>query len=196
METCPVLEIFAIPTLETERLRLRAFRQSDLDDYAALNADPEVLRYLGSGPAWDRSRSWRHMAFLVGHWKLGGAGMWAMEHRETGDFVGVAGFAEPEGWPGFELAGCLARRFWGQGYATEAGRAALAYAFTVLEKDHIISLIYPENRASIRVAERIGETLEGRINHLGREMLVYGLGREAYLSRFGLVTSACIPVPP
>jgi RimJ/RimL family protein N-acetyltransferase len=183
METCPVLEIFAIPTLETERLRLRAFRQSDIDDYAALNADPEVLRYLGSGPAWDRSRSWRHMAFLVGHWKLGGAGMWAMEHRETGDFVGVAGFAEPEGWPGFELAGILAQRFWGQGYATEAGRAALAYAFTVLKKDRVISLIYPENRASIRVAERLGETLEGRIQHLEREMLVYGLDREVYLSR-------------
>ncbi len=182
META--LETFVIPTLETERLRLRAFRQSDIDDYAALNADPEVLRYLGSGQAaWDRNRSWRHMAFLLGHWQLGGAGMWAVEHRETGDFVGIAGFAEPEGWPGFELAGSLARRFWGKGYATEAGRAALDYAFTVLEKHHVISLIYPENQASIRAAERIGETLEGRIPHLGREMLVYGLGREVYLSR-------------
>jgi len=178
------LETFSIPALETERPRLRAFRQSDIGDYAALNSDPEVLRYLGSGQvAWDRSRSWRHMAFLLGHWRLGGAGMWAVEHRETGDFVGIAGFAEPEGWPGFELAGSLARRFWGQGYATEAGRAALDYAFTVLEKDHVISLIYPENRASIRAAERIGETLEGRIHHLGREMLVYGLDREVYLSR-------------
>jgi RimJ/RimL family protein N-acetyltransferase len=180
----PVLEMFAIPTLETERLRLRAFRQSDIDDYAALNSDPEVLRYLGSGQVpWDRGRSWRHMAFLVGHWRLGGAGMWAVEHRETGDFVGIAGFAEPEGWPGFELAGTLARRFWGQGYATEAGRAALAYAFTVLEKDRVISLIHPENRASVRVAERLGETLEGRIHHLGREMLVYGMDREVYLSQ-------------
>ena len=109
--------------------------------------------------------------------------MWAVEIRETGDFAGMAGFAAPEGWPGFELAGMLARRFWGRGYATEAGRAALDYAFTVLEKDHVISLIYPENRASIRVAERIGETLEDRIQHLGREMLVYGLGREVYLGR-------------
>jgi RimJ/RimL family protein N-acetyltransferase len=174
-----------IPTLETQRLRLRAFRKSDYEDYAALNADPEVLRYLmGSGQEpWDRGRSWRHMAFLMGHWQLGGAGMWAVEHRETGEFVGTAGFAAPEGWPGFELAGLLARRFWGKGYATEAGRAALAYAFTTLEKDHIISLIHPENRASIRAAERIGETLEGRIQHLGREMLCYGIDREVYLSR-------------
>jgi hypothetical protein len=66
-------------------------------------------------------------------------------------------------------------------YATEGARAALAYAFTVLRKDHIVSLIHPENRASIRVAERIGETLQGRINHLGREMFCYGLDRATYM---------------
>ena len=171
-----------VPTLETERLRLRPLRTSDIDDYAALNADPEVLRYLGGGPEpWDRGRSWRHMAFLMGHWQLGGAGMWAVEHRGTGAFVGMVGFAAPEGWPGFELAWSLARRCWGHGYATEGALAALAYAFTTLEKDRIISLIHPENRASIRVAERIGERLQGRINHFGREMLCYGLDRATYL---------------
>jgi RimJ/RimL family protein N-acetyltransferase len=170
-----------IPTLETERLRLRPFRRSDFEDYAALNADPEVLRHLGSGTqTWDRGRSWRHMAFLIGHWQLGGAGMWAIEHRETGAFVGSVGFAAPDGWPGFELAWILARRWWGQGFATEGARAALAHAFNVLEKGHVISLIHPENRASIRVAERIGERLEGRIEHGGREMLRYGLDRETY----------------
>ncbi len=180
----PIPEVFGVPTLETERLRLRALRKSDFEDYAALKADPEVLHHLGSGPApWDRGRAWRHLAFLIGHWQLGGAGMWAVEHRETGELVGTAGFAAPEGWPGFELAGALARRFWGLGYATEAGRAALDYAFTVLEKDHVISLIAPENRASIRAAERIGERLEGRIQHLGREMLLYGLDRETYLGK-------------
>jgi RimJ/RimL family protein N-acetyltransferase len=173
--------LIAIPTLETERLWLRPFRSSDFEDYAALNADPEVLRHLGGGEqTWDRGRSWRHMAFLMGHWQLSGAGMWALEHRETGAFVGVAGFAAPDGWPGFELAGSLARRWWAQGYATEAGRAALAHAFNVLEKDHVISLIHPENRASIRVAERIGERLERRIDHYGREMLCYGIDRERY----------------
>jgi len=171
-----------IPTLLTERLRLRSLRKSDLDDYAAMNADPEVLRYLGGGPEpWDRGRSWRHMAFLMGHWQLGEAGMWAVEHKEAGAFIGMIGFAAPEGWPGFELAWTLARRWWGHGYATEGAREALAYAFTALEKDRVISLIYPENRASIRVAERIGERLQGRIHHFGREMLCYGLDRETYL---------------
>lgn len=170
--------LLEIPTLTTERLRLRAFRESDVDDYAALNADPEVLRHLGGGPEpWDRGRSWRHLSFLVGHWKLKGSGMWVLEERETGAFLGMTGFAEPEGWPGFELAWVLARRWWGRGYATEGARAALAHAFTVWRKDLVISLIHPENQASIRVAERLGERLQGRIHHLGREMLCFGIER-------------------
>ena len=171
-----------IPTLETERLRLRSLRASDLDDYAAMYADREVLRYLAGGPEpWDRCRSWRQMALLVGHWQLVGVGMWAVEHRDSRAFVGMVGFAEPEGWPGFELAWALSRQWWGRGFATEGARAALAYGFTVLKKDRIVSLIHPENRASIRVAERIGERLQGRINHFGREMLCYGLDRETYM---------------
>ena len=171
-----------IPTLETERLRLRSFRKSDLDDYAALNADREVLRYIGAGSEpWDRGRSSRHMAFLLGHWQIWDAGTWAIEHKETRAFIGMVGFSSPEGWPGFELAWILARRYWGHGYATEGARAAMDYALTVWKRDRIISLIAPENQASIRVAERLGERLEDRITHLGREMLCYGIDRETYL---------------
>jgi RimJ/RimL family protein N-acetyltransferase len=167
-----------IPTLMTERLRLRPFRRDDVDDYAELRTDPEVLRYLGCGPEpWDRGRAWRHLAFLLGHWELKGTGMWAVELQETGELAGMIGFAEPDGWPGFELAWMLARRWWGRGYATEGARAALRHAFTVWRRDHVISLIDPENRASIRVAERIGETVQGRIQHCGREVLCCGAGR-------------------
>lgn len=172
------MDTFEIPTLETERLRLRPFRGSDLDGYAALHADPEVLRYLGCGPEpWDRGRCWRHMAFLMGHWPLAGLGVWAVEHKETGAFLGKIGFAEPAGWPGLELSWALARPFWGHGYATEGARAALAHAFDVCRKERLISLIHPDNRASIRVAERLGQRLQGRILHLGREMLCYGIER-------------------
>ena len=171
-----------IPTLTTERLRLRAFRKSDLDDYAALNADPEVLHYLGAGTEpWNRGRSSRHLAFLLGHWQLWDAGTWAVEDKETGTFLGMVGFSSPEGWPGFELGWTLVRSAWGHGYATEGARAAMDHAFTVWQRDRIISLIAPANHASIRVAERLGERLEGRITHLGREMLCYGLDRETYL---------------
>ena len=164
------------PILKTERLLLRPFGQEDLDDYAALYADREVVRHLAGGPEpWDRSRSWRHLAFVRGHWLLKGTGVWAIEHRESGAFVGSTGFWEPEGWPGFELAWALARRFWGQGFATEAARAALDHAFAVWRKDRVISLVHPKNRASIRVAERLGQSLLGRIRHAGREMLLFGI---------------------
>lgn len=180
-----------IPTLETDRLRLRPLRGSDFEDYAALNADPEVLRHLGEGGVpWDRGRAWRHLAFLIGHWELGRTGMWAVEHKETGAFLGTAGFVEPEDWPGFELAGALARRFWRQGYATEAGRAALAYAFNVLKKERVISLVAPANQASIRTVERLGQRLESRIQHFGREMLRFGIDRESYERQQGMSPQA------
>lgn len=174
-----------IPVLLTERLRLRPFRRSDIDDYAALNADPEVMRHLltgGAGP-WDRGRSWRHMAFIVGHWQLKGSGPWAVELKEPGTFVGTVGFYEPDGWPGFELAGILARRWWGNGYATEAACAALDQAFTVWKRERVISLVNPENRRSIRVVERLGERLESRTDLAGREMLLYSIDRETWLSQ-------------
>ena len=173
-----------IPTLETERLRLRRFRLSDCDDYAAMCGDPEVARYLMT--RFSPEQAWRHLAFLVGHWELRGFGMWAVEEKETGAFVGRIGFAEPGGWPGFELAWALARRFWGRGYATEGARAALAYGFTVLRKDRVVSLIHPENQASIRVAMRLGEILQGRAEILGKEHLVYGVDREGYVGRVEL----------
>jgi RimJ/RimL family protein N-acetyltransferase len=166
-----------IPTLETERLWLRPFRLSDFDDYAAMCGDPEVTRYLLT--RLTREQAWRHLAFLIGHWVLRGYGMWAVEEKETGAFVGRIGFAEPDGWPGFELGWTLARRFWGRGYATEGARAALTHAFTVLGKDRVVSLIHPENQASIRLAERLGESLQGRAEILGKEHLVYGIDRRS-----------------
>jgi RimJ/RimL family protein N-acetyltransferase len=169
------MEARDIPVLETERLRLRAFRLSDFEGYAAMCGDPEVTRYLMT--RFDREQAWRHLAFLIGHWVLRGFGMWAVEEKATGAFVGRIGFAEPEGWPGFELAWTLARPFWGRGYATEGARAALSYGFNVLRKDRVVSLIHPENQASIRLAGRIGERLQGRAEILGREHLVYGMER-------------------
>ena len=171
-----------IPILETERLRLRGLRGSDFEDYAALYADPAVTRFIGDGAAWDRGRAWRHLAFAIGHWQLEGTGVWVAEMRTTGAFVGIIGFWEPATWPGFELAGHLARRFWGKGYATEGARAAMAYAFDVLCRERLISLVNPANHASIRFVERIGERLEGRTDFLGHQYLLYGLDRPTYLA--------------
>jgi RimJ/RimL family protein N-acetyltransferase len=170
------MEPHEIPTLETERLWLRPFRPSDFDAYAELTADPEVARYLLRG-VFSREQAWRVLAFLMGHWQLRGCGMWAVESKATAEFLGTLGFADPAGWPGFELAWTLARRFWGNGYATEGAQTALAYAFTRLGKNRVISLIHPDNQASIRVAERLGERLEGNTETPLGERLLYGIGR-------------------
>ena len=163
--------------LHTDRLHLRMFREDDLDAYATICADPEVMRYLGDGRTLGRAEAWRQMAMILGHWQLRGYGLWAVEERATGALVGRLGFFEPEGWPGFELGWMLRRASWGRGYATEGAERALAHAFTEMGRQRLISLIRPDNRASIRVAERLGERLEGRTTLFGQEALVYAIDR-------------------
>jgi RimJ/RimL family protein N-acetyltransferase len=164
--------------LETSRLILRMFREDDFEAYyAKIGADPDVMRYLGDGQPLTRSLAWRQLAMIVGHWRLRGYGMWAVEERATSELVGRIGLFNPDGWPGFELGWVLGKAYWGRGYATEGARRVLDHAFTDMQSDHVISLIYPGNAASIRVAERIGETLEGRVELFGHETLVYGIHR-------------------
>jgi RimJ/RimL family protein N-acetyltransferase len=159
--------------LETPRLLLRQFRASDLDAYAEMSADPEVMRYIGTGVTLTRAEAWRSMAAMLGHWQLLGYGMWAIEERSSGAFIGRAGFLDPPGWPGFELGWLLGRPHWGKGYATEAARAALAYAFDALGRDRVISLIREENGRSVRVAERLGAKYAGDLELLGARARVY-----------------------
>lgn len=162
-------------TLSTARLTLRMFREDDFAAYAAMCADPEVMRYLGTGQPMSRVEAWRQMAMILGHWSLRGYGLWAVEEQATRTLVGRIGFFNPEGWPGFELGWMLGRPYWGLGYATEGARAALEYGFTTLNQPHVISLIRPQNAASIRVATRLGEQLEDQIELLGGPALVYGI---------------------
>lgn len=165
-------------TLETPRLLLRQFKESDLDSYAEMCADEEVMRYIGEGRALTRAEAWRNMAVILGHWHLRGYGLWAVEEKESGLLVGRAGFFNPEGWPGFELGWLLGRPHWGKGFATESARAALDYAFSTLDETRVISLIRPDNLRSIRVAERLGEKYETTIDVSGSEALLYSILRD------------------
>ena len=167
-------------TLETERLRLRMFREDDLDAYLELCGDPEVMRFIGAGQPLSRTDTWRNIATILGHWQLRGYGLWAVDEKATGRFVGRIGFLNPAGWPGFELGWALVRSRWGCGFATEGARAALRHAFTELRQPHVISLIRPANARSIAVAERLGERLERAVEINGVEALVYGIGREGW----------------
>jgi [ribosomal protein S5]-alanine N-acetyltransferase len=163
----------AAPLLETPRLRLRPFGADDWPAYAAMCADAEVMRHVGTGQVQSAEDAWRSMAVFLGHWALRGYGMWALEHRDSGALLGRVGYIDPPGWPGFELSWLLARPHWGHGYAREAAAVALRHAFDVLQRDRVISLIRPGNARSVAVAEAIGESLQGSVELMGGEALVY-----------------------
>jgi RimJ/RimL family protein N-acetyltransferase len=168
----------SVPQLETERLLLRPFRDADIDAYAAMCADPEVMRYVGDRGVLSRDDAWRQMAMLVGHWHLRGFGMWAVEERANEKFIGRVGLHFPEGWPDREIGWALARPYWGKGYALEAATAALAHAFGALQWQRAISLIDPANRPSIRLAERLGERFEKMVEIRGHRVCLYSIKRD------------------
>jgi RimJ/RimL family protein N-acetyltransferase len=164
-----------IPVLHTERLLLRGWRPPDFEAHAEMCADPEVQRFLG-GPL-DRAESWRSMALSVGHWVLRGYGNWVLERRSDGRVVGRAGLWYPEGWFGIEVTWKLARDAWGHGYATEAARATLDWAWPTLDTDILISVIDPANTASMRVAERIGMRRLREDEAFGKTIVILGIDR-------------------
>jgi RimJ/RimL family protein N-acetyltransferase len=148
----------AIPVLETERLRLRGLRESDLDPFAEFCASASLTRFVGGTS--DRRGTWGRIAAYLGHWVLRGYGHWAIEEKASGRFVGYAGLWNPEGWPEPEVIWGLMADAHGQGYATEAARRAREHAYRELGWRTAISLIAPENLPSQGVARRLGATHE------------------------------------
>jgi RimJ/RimL family protein N-acetyltransferase len=166
-----------VSDLETDRLLLRQFRERDVDALARMSRDREVMRYIGEGKLPNRDDVWRAMALHLGHWQLRGYGNWAAVDKATGECVGRIGLWNPEGWPGLEIGWLLARSHWGRGLATEGGLAAREWAFATLGVDRLISVIRPENTASIRVAERLGETFERHFQLGDTPVVIYGVSR-------------------
>jgi RimJ/RimL family protein N-acetyltransferase len=157
-----------IPALCTERLLLRGWREEDLDAWAAIAADAETMRWVGSPEGMNREEAWRYIAYSLGHWELRGFGRWVVAERESGVLVGKVGLNFPEGWPGLEVAWLVGRPSWGKGYATEAALASMKWARDELGAEHVISLIADDNERSARVAEKLGMVVEGRTTILGR----------------------------
>lgn len=162
-----------IPILETERLRLTAFADRHFEAYASMLADPSSTHFVGDGEPLDRMNAWRSMAMLLGHWALRGYGMWAVEQKDSGEFIGRIGLHNPEGWPDLEVGWMLMPEHQHHGYATEAARAALDFAFSEIKALRAISLIRMENTASERLARRLGGRQATTIDFLGNSTLVY-----------------------
>jgi RimJ/RimL family protein N-acetyltransferase len=173
----------AIPTIETERLSLRPFREADVSALFELLQDPDVVRYIGDRRVPTLQETWRAVAGWLGHWAMRGYGQWAIEERSSGRFIGRAGIINPAEWPGPEVGYVLGREWWGHGYATEAARAAMNWGFEEIGFDELISLIDPDNAASIAVATRLGESLRGETTLLGTTVLTYAISRSEWEAR-------------
>lgn len=145
------------PRLETPRLLLRLPRLEDLDAWAAFMADAEAQRHLGG--AQPRLQAWRGLATMRGSWALQGFAMFSIVEKDSGQWVGRAGPWRPDGWPGPEVGWSIVRDRWGRGYATEAARACLDFAFDVLGWDEVIHVIAEANAPSKAVAARLGSRL-------------------------------------
>jgi RimJ/RimL family protein N-acetyltransferase len=175
--TFPGIDV-GTPTLETARLRLRPWRESDLDAFAAMMAEPEVARFLTADQApQDRATAWRGMALMVGHWALRGYGMFVVEEKASGAFVGRVGAWQPECWVGFELGWGLHPDFQGRGYAFEAARAAGAWAFEKFDLPELVSVVRYDNTRSQNLATKLGMKPDRQTIHVGMRHDVWLISR-------------------
>ncbi|MEM8871250.1 MAG: GNAT family N-acetyltransferase [Pseudomonadota bacterium] len=153
---------FTIPPLTTDRLILRAPRQSDFEAYAAFRASPRA-RFVG-GP-YDRAQSYQQLAALIGQWALRGYGRWMVADRTSDTPLGVVGIYHPEDWPEPEVAWSVFGTGEGRGIAHEAARAARTYAYDILGMSALISMVDPANTRSVNLAKRLGATYERDFQH-------------------------------
>lgn len=183
------------PERPTERLWLRQWSEADLDALAEMDADPDVMRYVGDGSPSTRERTAAALARMRAAWDERGYGLFAAEETTTGELVGWVGLAVPaflpEVMPAVEIGWRLRRRSWGRGYATEAAREVLAFAFGEAEAEaegagleRVVSICHVDNRASLRVMTKLGMTYDRttRVPTHGQPVRVMAITREEYHS--------------
>jgi RimJ/RimL family protein N-acetyltransferase len=188
-----------VPQLESDRLRLRPWRESDVDAYLAIARDPAVARQMGSGLRYALKRAAaslvarfsniearRAIAGFERHWTQCGFGEWAVEEKACADLIGKIGLVHHPDWPvgpaKVEIGWTIAQRAWGQGLATEGATTALDYAFRELELDRVISITRRDNTRSLRVMEKLGLRPQGTRHWHGSDMVWYAIDRGDWLS--------------
>lgn len=168
----------AAPTVETERLILRAHALNDFDDCAQMWAEPQVTRFIGGAPS-SVQETWFRLLRYAGHWSLLGYGYWLIEEKVSGLFAGEIGFADSKrdikpslsGMP--ECGWALAPWAQGQGYASEALAAVLKWGDKAFPQQTTCCIISPDNLPSLRVAEKNGYVEFARTAYKGSPTIVF-----------------------
>jgi RimJ/RimL family protein N-acetyltransferase len=170
------------PVIETERLKLRQWCGGDVAPNTAMLSDPGTARYItvDGEPITTELAGWRNAAVMAGHWALHGVGMFVVEEKSSGKYVGRVGPWFPPGWPGFEVGWGIAREFRGTGYASEAARASIDWSFATFELDQIMHVIDCENTLSQAVARRLGAEKGTQIDLFGHVADVWVTRRDAW----------------
>jgi RimJ/RimL family protein N-acetyltransferase len=164
--------------VETDRLVLRVLRLADFDDYLEVAADPDTFKYSHRG-GMTSDEAWTRLLRQVGHWSTLGWGLFAVEEKSTGRFVGEVGLGDfrrglGEDFDGVPEAGCtIAKWAQGLGYATEAMQGALDWIESKLAPSRTVCVIHGENRKSIRVAEKLGYREFARRSYRGFEAVLF-----------------------
>ena len=159
--TLPETFAMAVPVLETSRLRLRGFRAADFEPWLAMCQLPAFHRYLTPEPM-PAEEVWKLLLRSAGHWVVLGYGFWAVEEKASGRFVGGTGFLslhraiEPPLGEAPEIGWVLHPDVHGQGYASEAVAAVLAWGESHFGPVRTVCIIHPENQASLRLAAKFG----------------------------------------
>ena len=169
-----------IPTLKTKRLTLRAFRAQDARLLHLLMCEENVLRYFPRTEPPPLERVERLVASYLKHWEERGYGLWAVELTANGELMGRCGVQDITETGEVEVDVLFGRRFWGKGYATEAGRESLAYGFKVTKADALVGIVHPEHEASKRVIEKLGFRMIERKEYFGMDCLRYELRRSEW----------------
>lgn len=165
--------------METPRLTLRPFRHSDRDAYhAAIFSDPDVMKYLPGGLPRPVARTRAVIDYFINHWKEHHFGGWAMIYKDEDRLIGHCGLQMIPDTDEVEVFYALGRPYWGQGLATEAGRAALQFAFEQRGMKQVFGLALPQNTDSRRVLEKIGMTYQGITAKYYNAELAYYLMRD------------------
>ena len=173
-----------IPTLETERLVLRGFEERDFGFAAEIFGDEETARFIGGQmPAY---QAWRVLAGILGHWALRGFGLFCVDEKASGNTVGFCGPWRPEGWPDNEIGYGFLKTAQGKGYAFEAAKASLKFAYVQLGWVSAISLIDAKNAPSQKLAQKLGaknEQQNAMINDKSCDIWRH-LPKEEFLTRY------------